>query len=578
MGKKYSDDVLNMEFSVEVFDGIKPEKTFFTITEDTLKDVYHVTPNDSVEEARKKIMDVVSKDEFLYKYFNKDPRFWELRSFEPGYWTTPAKEERVLSRKELIDLGYSDAEIKKMRMPVKDTHVVQTFQQKLTIKFAKRDLSNILSDDKFLELYEKEFEEFLAHDTVTMAILKNKFNDTTPKKNKTKYDPEKLLVIPDVELHIGKLASKFDSTDSYDYKKALYRYMRIILEAEKVQNTYHAKEICMTIGNDFFNTDTEQNTTTAGTEQHNDTRFQQMIVNGIVAHFWAVERMKSQCDKLILKFNPGNHDYLTDYMLFMQLYMVYKNDPKVEIEPKVKESRWATSLVWHNNLVIFAHGKTPEGKAQNDDQLALLKDTMFKAESKGVDNIVVHAGHLHNSTENNFSRRKTASNGVTVVRNGSPSGDGAWDSGNMYSSDKSHQVYVYDAQRGLYSTVNIKLTREELEKGISVPSITDDTDYLKTIEKSIGLKTEDIILDDIKKLYTINEKQIKLVDKKYEKILRRVYAITDIKEMSEEKKEEMLSALGYDEEIRPLLETRESLIQRLHAPQRKLVPTNKSSN
>ena len=51
----------------------------------------------------------------------------------------------------------------------------------------------------------------------------------------------------------------------------------------------------MTIGNDFFNTDTEQNTTTAGTEQHNDTRFQQMIANGIAAHVWAVERMKQNC-------------------------------------------------------------------------------------------------------------------------------------------------------------------------------------------------------------------------------------------------------------------------------------------
>ena len=48
----------------------------------------------------------------------------------------------------------------------------------------------------------------------------------------------------------------------------------------------------MTIGNDFFNTDTEKNTTTAGTEQHNDTRFQQMIISGVRAHIEAIERMK----------------------------------------------------------------------------------------------------------------------------------------------------------------------------------------------------------------------------------------------------------------------------------------------
>ena len=577
MGKKYSDEILNMKFSVEVFDGIKPERTFFAITEDTLENVYHVLPTDSVEEARKKIMEVVSTDDFLYKYFNKDPRTWEIKEFVPGYWTTPAKEERVLSREDLVELGYTDEQIGKMRLPVKDTEVIQTFQQKLTIRFTKRNLSNTVSNSEFFSLYEKEFEEFLAHDNVYTAILKNRFNDKSPKKTTKKtYDPEKLLVIPDVELHIGKLASKFDSTDSYDYKKALYRYVKLMLEAEKVQQTYNAKEICMTIGNDFFNTDTEQNTTTAGTEQHNDTRFQQMIANGIVAHVWAVERMKKNCDKLILKFNPGNHDYLTDYTLFMQLYYLYRNDPKVEIECRVKDSRWATGLVWNNNLIIFAHGKTPEGKALNDDNLALLKDTMFKEEARGVDYTTVLAGHLHNATENNFSRKKTTSNGVTVLRNGSPSGDGAWDSGNMYSSDKSHQVYLFDANRGLYSTVNLKLTKEELEKGLSVQTITDETDYLRAVEKSIGIKTDDIITDDVKKLYAQNERQIKAIDKKYETMLKRLEGIYGNTELTEDQKRELLSIMGYDEEVKPYLDTRETLRGRVTSREKKLTYNKKA--
>ena len=571
MSKKFSNEILNLKIGAEVYDGIKPEKTFFSITEDELENVYHVLPSDSLEEARKKIMDVVSTDEFLFKYFNKDPRVWEIRSFEPGYWTTPAKEDHVLSKKEIEELGYSKSEINKMRMPVKDTKVTQTFQQKLTIKFAKRNPLNTFSDEKFFELYEKEFKEFLAHDSVYTAILKNKFNDKTLKRNNKKYDSEKLLVIPDVELHIGKLASKFDSTDSYDYKKALYRYVKIILEAEKVQKTYNAREVCMTIGNDFFNTDTEQNTTTAGTEQHNDTRFQQMIANGIVAHVWAVERMKNCSGKLIIKFNPGNHDYLTDYTLFMQLYYLYRDDPKVEIECRVKDSRWATGLIWNNNLIIFAHGKTPEGKALNDDSLALLRDTMFKDEAREVDYTTILAGHLHNATENNFSRKKTTSSGVTVLRNGSPSGDGAWDSGNMYSSDKSHQIYIFDANKGLYSTINIKIGKEDLEKGLNVQSITDDTDYLRTIEKSIGIKTDDLLAEDIKKLYINNENQIKAIEKKYEEKLKRVVIVLSNPNISEEDKKELLLIMGYNEEIKPYLETRELLKERVSSRNKKLI-------
>lgn len=560
MDEKYKDEILNMKFSVEVLDGIKPERTFFAINEHSLKNIYHVLPTDSVEEARKKILDVVSTDEFLYKYFNKDPRVWEIVSFEPGYWTTPAKEERLLARDEIEDLGYFDDDFKKMRLPAKETKVIQTVQQKLTIKFAKRKPINAYTDEKFFEIYDDEFKEFLTHDNVYSMLLKNKIAATMPKVNpNTKYDSEKLLVIPDVELHIGKLASKFDSTDSYDYKKALYRYIKIILEAEKVQKKFKAKEVCMTIGNDFFNTDTEQNTTTAGTEQHNDTRFQQMIGNGIVAHVWAIERMKKNCGKLILKFNPGNHDYLTDYTLFMQLYYLYRNDPKVEIECRVKDSRWATGLVWNNNLIIFAHGKTPEGKALNDDKLALLRDTMFKEEAREIDYTTVLAGHLHNATENNYSKRKTTANGVTVIRSGSPSGDGAWDSGNLYSSDKSHQVYLFDANRGLYSTVNIKLTKDELERGISIPSITDDTDYLRSVEKSVASKSDDILIEDVKKLNLNNERKIRQIERCYEKRLRKIEETLKCPISSMEQKRHLLSIMGYDDEIKPYLETRETL-------------------
>jgi len=568
---KYRDELLNLKLDVEVQDGIKPERTFFSITEESLRDIFHVIPSDSLEEARGKIMKVVSTDDFLYEYFRKDPRTWELRSFEPGYWTTPAKEERVLSKSEIEDLGYSKEEIEKMRLPVKSTNVTQTFQQKLTIKFVRREPTNAFNDEKFFELYEKEFKNFLAHDNIFTTLLKSKVTNKPQKRSvKETYDSEKLLVIPDVELHLGKLASKFDSTDSYDYKRALYRYIKIILEAEKVQEKYKAKEICMTIGNDFFNTDTEQNTTTAGTEQHNDTRFQQMIANGIVAHVWAIERMKNNCEKLILKFNPGNHDYLTDYTLFMQLYYLYRNDPKVEIECRVKDSRWTTGLVWYNNLIIFAHGKTPEGKALNDDSLSLLRDTMFKEEAKSVEYTTVLAGHLHNATENNFSKRKTASNGVTVIRSGSPSGDGAWDSGNLYSSDKSHQVYIFDANRGLYSTVNIKLTKEELERYINMQGITDDTDYLKTIEKSISLKTDDILSEDIKKLYLGNEKCIKQIKRKYDEILKKLGVILEESDLTEEQKSKILSTIGYDEEIKPYLEMRSKLYNELHSSEKKL--------
>ena len=568
MAKKYSKELLDMEFEVEVLDGTMPERTFFAITEESLRDVYHVDPSDSLEVARQKIMEVVSKDEFLYKYFHKDPMIWEIKSFEPGFWTAPAKEERLLTKDDIKKLGYSSEEMSKMRLPIKETKVTKTYQQKLTIRFAKRKPINAITDEYFFELYDKAFEEFLAHDSVYTAILQNQMAVQPPKRNKQKYNAEKMVFIPDIELHLGKLASKFDSKDSYDYKKALYRYIKFIIEAEQVVKMHKAKEVTMSIGNDFFNTDTEQNTTTAGTEQHNDTRFQQMISSGVAAHIWAIERMKQNCELVYLMFQPGNHDFLTDYMLYMQLYYRYKDDPKVSISSDVKDLRFANSRIYGKTLLIVCHGKGPDGKALNDKKLSELPGMMFRDEAKQVDHVVVHAAHYHNASERFF-----ADNGTMVVRNGSSTGSSAWDAQNLYESDKTAQAYVYDYNRGLESIVNLTLSKEELEKGIYVPTITDDTDYARTIDKSISNKADDIVSDEIKRLIYVNEKEIKQIDKKYEKILKKLSSIMDNPEISPEKKKEILITVGYYDEIKPYIGKREELQDRLlkHEREMKLV-------
>ena len=84
-----------------------------TITEDDLRNVFHVLPTDSLIEARQKINEVISNDDFLYQYFHKDPLVWELKEFTPGYWTVSVKDEKILTKKDLLELGYTEDDIAK---------------------------------------------------------------------------------------------------------------------------------------------------------------------------------------------------------------------------------------------------------------------------------------------------------------------------------------------------------------------------------------------------------------------------------------------------------------------------------
>ncbi len=541
-----------------VDDGMKIEKFFFALTREEIANI--IGPDDTIDVARSKIKQYISTDDFLYTKFNKNPIFWEIKKYVPGFYTVPVKTERMLTLEEIQEKGFSEEEINtKFRLPVKETILHQTVQQKLTIEFGRRKNFNCF-DPVYIEGVKSSmfqgFMEMLRNEGITPTIIKAKL-DFLKRSSKEKkfYNKDFILVVPDIELHQGKLSSKFDSKDSYNYKKALSRYVILIDEIEKIQDMYRAEQIVMTIGNDSNNSDTEKNTTTAGTEQHNDTRFQQMIINSIVAHVWGVETLKKTCKKVILKFEPGNHDFVTDFMIYQYLEEYFKNDPRVEVKNDVESLRFATAVNFGKNLIIFYHGKHPDGKTKSDDELATLRDTDFKEEAKIADFYTVIASHLHNSSENKFSRRVTAKNGVTVLRTGSPSGDGVWEGGNFYSSDKTHNVYVFDANRGLYSTLNIKLNNEELESAISMAKIDDKTNVKEEVKKAIEKADTKKLDADLSRNEKNIRSQVNRIAKEYDSRLSQIANLLgleiDPSQMDDKIKEKVLECMGYKDEINP---------------------------
>ena len=549
----YADEVKGIGIDFEVQDGIKPLTSFFAISTDDLRNTFHVSPSDSVEVAKAKIMKVVTTDEFLFKYFNKDPRIWEIKKFKHGFWTVPVKNEKILSTRSLAELGYDEEKVKKNR-PVVEKTPVRTNQCKLSIEFVKRKIDSVLSDESWLDLYQKEMKAAIENTGGLSVLLKQQINAALPRVSKNqKYDPEKLLLFPDVELHLGKLASAFDSADPYDHKRGLYRYGVVVNEAEKFAQTVKPGIIVMTIGNDFFNTDTEKNTTTAGTEQHNDTRFQQMIISGVRAHIEAIERMKRNCGKLILMYQPGNHDYLIDFLIYNQLNNAYKNDPKVEIKYLVEDLRHANGIAFGDTYLIVTHGKGPDGKALSDKKLADLRHhDLFINQTRNARNIIVQAGHLHNSYD-------VIVDGVQILRNGSPCGDGAWDVQNLYASDKSHQLYVIDSTRGYYGKINIKLTPDELKRGINSPMVNYKIDYDEAITKSIERSADDIMTETIKRTIRFYDKKIKEAENKFVQALSKMDEIIELKDISPERKRMLFDSLCSNDEIKSYVAEKERL-------------------
>ena len=114
------------------------------------------------------------------------------------------------------------------------------------------------------------------------------------------------------------------------------------------------------------------------------------------------------------------------------------------------------------------------------------------------------------------------------------------------------------------------LTKEDLEKAITIPGITDNTDYIKTAGKALASGTDDILERETKRLIAEQDKEIDKITKKYNSILSQLGIILDNSDMTKAQREQILLTMGYYDEIKPYLETKESLERSLKSRSRVL--------
>jgi len=94
-------------------------------------------------------------------------------------------------------------------------------------------------------------------------------------------DTKKLLEIALFDLHLGKLAWAGETGENFDTKIARERFLGMLTDILGKARGFDYHEILFPIGNDFFNSDNLHNTTTAGTPQDEDLRWQKTFDAGV---------------------------------------------------------------------------------------------------------------------------------------------------------------------------------------------------------------------------------------------------------------------------------------------------------
>ena len=306
-------------------------------------------------------------------------------------------------------------------------------QQEQEVKLLRKEVEDYRKQDYFINkihtLTTEHMDKF--EKTYRAPIIL-----TLPKRSSGK-----LFELPIVDLHLGKLAWQPETGENYDYKIAEERFMFVVHDnIEKTKNIELEKTVFL-IGNDFFNFDTIDGTTTLGTQQDNDVRWQKLYAKGTEMLIRAVD-MLATISPVHVVLCPGNHDKMTSFYAADKIATWFRNNPNVtfDISPKTRK--------------YVAYGKCLIGYTHMDKEKKRIEGNMQLEVPEMWGNSVYrewHGGHLH-------SEQVREVNGIKIRNLSSVTGTDAWHYESGYTGSLAvNQSFIWDKELGLenilFSTV-----------------------------------------------------------------------------------------------------------------------------
>lgn len=298
----------------------------------------------------------------------------------------------------------------------------QTTKNLYAVKFKLKPTIKELTTTDYLEIAKEVFSKEIK----PIKLLK---------KEVKKLDDNLLIECPGIELHLGKLGWYGETGENYDYKIASERFNQIIREMIATQNITKASNLFMSIGNDFFNTDTITYTTTKGTPQQNDVRWKKMFLIGLELYKNALIELRNHFNKIDLNLVAGNHDEMSSFYLYIALQQYFKDDDVINFSNDLKK----TQCYLFGKCTIFTnHGDT------NLKRLIKSIPAEFHEEWGKSLYRELHLGHLHKEVVVDDE------SGMITRRIGSPTGTNEWHYSERYvGAVQKHQLFLWHKEKGL---------------------------------------------------------------------------------------------------------------------------------
>lgn len=335
--------------------------------------------------------------EFIIEAHGLKPSAWEVVSYKNNFWNSQIKG----GAKQI------------------------SYQSKLTVKPRKCGIDLAEIDKHFRELERKRFSVPVAKCVQGSMMAEVNIAD----------------------LHLSKLCWHGDTPENYDHKIAKEMFFSIVAEIVEQLRRKPIEQILFVWSNDFFNSDNEEKTTTAGTPQDTDVRNKKMFNVGWEMLVRAIE-MLSEIAPVKTFYTPSNHDEETAYHAIGVLKAWFRNDPNVTVDLDAYPRKYE---LYGNTLIGFTHGdkENDKGSKEKASRLASLMPIEARELWSKAAYAEMHAAHLH-------SEQMIAEiNGVIVRRIASPTALDTYHTTHGYvGAVRKVQTFLYDKERGLVQIIN----------------------------------------------------------------------------------------------------------------------------
>jgi len=281
----------------------------------------------------------------------------------------------------------------------------------------------------YIEGKEKSFLELKE---LLIKDLKN-YSPKYPKLKRKEVIDGHLLVVDPSDIHIGKLASSFETGEDYNSQIAVKRVIEGVKGLIDKAKGFNIDKVLFIGGNDILHIDTPKRTTTSGTPQDTDGMWYD---NYLIAKKLYVDvlEMLLQVADVHFVYNPSNHDYTNGFFLCDVVASHFRNNKNINFDVSIAHRKY---YKYGTNLIGSTHG---DGAKQQD--LGSLMSIEAKQYWGECDHRYYYTHHVHHKTAKDYIN-------VTVESLRSPSGTDSWHCRNGYTgAPKAVEAFLHHKKHG----------------------------------------------------------------------------------------------------------------------------------